>query len=94
MTEEPPGREIMIVNARDVIMKMIAAAVVALLRIVAALRAPKAVCVPPPPKAPARLDRLELDGKPRDRLVLDAPMLSSIGPRTVFLNPAISTVSW
>jgi penicillin-binding protein 1B len=32
----------------------------------------------PPPKAPARVDRLELDGKPRDRLVLDAPMLSSI----------------
>src|SRR5262249_39692127 len=32
----------------------------------------------PPPKAPARVDRLELDGKLSDRLVLDAPMLSSI----------------
>ena len=32
----------------------------------------------PPPKPPARVDRLELDGKAQDRLVLDAPMLSSI----------------
>src|SRR4029077_1796977 len=32
----------------------------------------------PPPKPPARVDRLELDGKPRDSVVLDAPMLSSI----------------
>jgi penicillin-binding protein 1B len=32
----------------------------------------------PPPKPAVRLDRLELDGKPQDRLVLDAPMLSSI----------------
>jgi penicillin-binding protein 1B len=32
----------------------------------------------PPPKPAARVDRLELNGKPADRLVLDAPMLSSI----------------
>ena len=32
----------------------------------------------PPPKPVARVDRLELDGKPQDRLMLDAPMLSSI----------------
>jgi penicillin-binding protein 1B len=32
----------------------------------------------PPPKPLARVDRLELDGKAQDRLVLDAPMLSSI----------------
>ena len=43
MTEAPPGREIRIVNASDVIMKMIAAAVVALVNNVAAPRAPKAV---------------------------------------------------
>ena len=43
MTEEPPGREIRIVSASDVIIKRIAAAVVALLRTVAVLRAPKAV---------------------------------------------------
>src|SRR5439155_6115744 len=30
----------------------------------------------PPPKPVAKVDRLELDGKPRDQLVLDAPMLS------------------
>src|SRR5262245_9371939 len=32
----------------------------------------------PPPKPPARVDRLELNGKAQERLVLDAPMLSSI----------------
>src|SRR5204863_9584265 len=32
----------------------------------------------PPPKAPERVDRLEVGGKPLDRVVLDAPVLSSI----------------
>ena len=32
----------------------------------------------PPPRPPARVDRLELNGKPSDRLLLDAPVLSSI----------------
>ena len=43
MTEEPPGCEIKIVSASDVIMKMIAAAVVALLSMVPAPRAPNVV---------------------------------------------------
>jgi penicillin-binding protein 1B len=47
------------------------------------VRFPKAPAQPknskrPPPKPAARVDRLELDGKPQDRLVLDAPMLSAI----------------
>jgi penicillin-binding protein 1B len=47
------------------------------------VRFPKAPAPPknskrPPPKPPARVDRLELDGKPRESVVLDAPMLSSI----------------
>jgi penicillin-binding protein 1B len=47
------------------------------------VRFPKAPTPPknskrPPPKPPARVDRLELDGKPKDSLVLDAPMLSAI----------------
>ena len=47
------------------------------------VRFPKAPSPPknskrPPPKPPARVDRLELDGKPRESVVLDAPMLSSI----------------
>ncbi len=43
MTEELPGDEIRIVSDSDVIMKMIAAAVVALPNIVPAPRAPKTV---------------------------------------------------
>ena len=43
MTEEPPGCEIKIVSASDVIMKMIAAAVVALLSMVPAPREPNVV---------------------------------------------------
>src|SRR5262245_30818050 len=53
-TDDPPGREIKMVRASDVIMKITAAVVVALLRRVPAPRAPKAVCEPPPPKAPAQ----------------------------------------
>ncbi len=41
ITDEPPGCEIKIVSASDVIMKMTAATVVALLRTVPAPRAPK-----------------------------------------------------
>ena len=54
ITDEPPGCEIKIVSASDVIMKMTAATVVALLRTVPACRAPKVDWLPPPPKAPAR----------------------------------------
>jgi len=43
MTELPPGREMRIANARDVIMKITAAAVVALDKMVPAPRAPNTV---------------------------------------------------
>lgn len=50
---------------------------------VAQVRFPKPPAQPkgskrPPPKAPDRVERLEFGGKARDRLVLDAPVLSSI----------------
>src|SRR5438067_13612882 len=55
MTELPPDcLPIIIVSASEVSIKIIAAAVVALLSMVPAPRAPNVLWLPPPPKAPAQ----------------------------------------
>jgi penicillin-binding protein 1B len=47
----------------------------------------------PPAPPPARVEHLDLDGKPRDRLVLDAPMLSAIVPERAKRRPvALSAI--
>ena len=54
LTADVPSRPERIHRLSEVTMNRIAAIVVTLERMFAVLRGPNAVCVPPPPKAPAR----------------------------------------